>query len=1412
MKKEFLFFVALTGISLWVICSRAWSRAVWTAYTKADGLADNVVHQVFEDSKGNMWFATNKGASKYDGLRWITFTEADGLASNLTTSIWQDSEDHIWVGAFGGLSKYDGITWTTLEKPFKLSHWVEAVWETHEISQNTDILSIRGDSRGNIWIGTGVGLLEYDGNRWTWFYLYSNDVISPHRLDDWRVISSTLFVYSISEDNQGNVWFGTRRDGAIKFDGVTWKIFTKDDGLADNAVYSIWEDHQENMWFGTADGVTKYDGETWKTFTKYDGLADNAVYSIREDHQGNMWFGTADGVTIYKEGEWITFTIEDGLAHNMVLSILEDSQGNVWFATLGGVSKYNNTAWMTLSTETDFSYTSALPIGGSLGDNNVRTMFKDSQGNIWIATFVGVSKYNGKSWTAFTTTDGLASNTIWTIGEDAEGNIWFETDSGLTKFDGTTFTKADVEEFELVSRSGSSQVKDSQGNIWVAHFVGVGKGVSKSDGKSRTTFTTADGLASNNVTAICEDDEGNMWFGTDDRTGTDGMGVSRFDGVSWTTFTKADGLSSNFITAIVKDNGGNLWFGTIGGGVSIYDGKTWTALMGKHKTDYDDVQVVYKDSKGYMWFATYGGLIMHDGSTWRTLTTVDGLPRDHVWSILEDGQGNMWFATLSGVCKYDGIRFKTFTVADGLPDSRVWAIAEDNQGNIWVGTEYGIAKYDGRIWMPFTEKDGLVNNQVRSIAEDSQGNMWFGTLGGVSRYHGATWTTYTKENGLASNKVISVVKDHHGNMWFGTWDGGVSTYNGASWQTFTTADGLTSNFVWPILEDSQGNMWFGTDSGVNKFDDETWVTFTIMDGLSSNDIQSIFEDRQDNSIWFGTLAGAHRHQIDMVPPKIAIMAGPDDNSVITDDSVVFVYKGGDFITPNKDLLYSYSVWPDPNRPFPKVLDRNNPKQWSPYSPYSSATTASLTNLLDGIYVFRVTVKDKDLNRASASRTFTIDTTPATAAITGPENESIIGGEVVISGRAFDPDDRFKNYRVEYRERRENSSSDWKLLNYATTPVKDEQLAIWDTSSLNGKYDIRLTVVDGLNRKNQYPDVNVTVDNIDPDAKIKKPVTNSFVSGTVTVELEAADAHFDKFILEYSKAPKLERWNEIPSSSDKRIVQWNAHELEGEYALRLTVIDMAKNDSEDMVAVTVAKTIEARRGGYVEDLTGKVRIYIPPNALSDNTGITINQTPTDEFQASLRNLSSDIVPTNVAYNLHKEVLLLKKPATVTIRYSDDEIADVADETRLALFSWNRTSQNWQRIGGTVNVKEKTIKAVITKLSILAVMEDRRISIGKPSISQVHCQPRVFSPMEGVHNTETYISFKLGKESLVTIKVYNLDGKLKRVLTKDQRMSQGMQVVSWNGRNEAGEILPSGLYFIAIIIDKQTEIKTVVIQNR
>ena len=296
-----------------------------------------------------------------------------------------------------------------------------------------------------------------------------------------------------------------------------------------------------------------------------------------------------------------------------------------------------------------------------------------------------------------------------------------------------------------------------------------GGGVSRYDGKSFSTFTTAQGLAHNSVFIITEDKTGNLWFGTI------GGGVSRYDGKSFTTFTTAQGLSGNNVLSVTEDKTGNLWFSTGGGGASRYDGKSFT-----------------------------------------TFTTAEGLAHNFVFSMNEDKTGNLWFGTQDrGVSRYDGKSFTTFTTAQGLAHNSVGSIIEDKTGNLWFGTGGGVSRYDGKSFTTFTTAQGLAGDYVHSITEDETGNLWFGTIGGgVSRYDGKSFTTFTTAQGLAHNSVGSIIEDKTGNLWFGT-GGGVSRYDGKSFSTFTTAHGLAHNQVQMITEDKSGNLWLGTSEGLS---------------------------------------------------------------------------------------------------------------------------------------------------------------------------------------------------------------------------------------------------------------------------------------------------------------------------------------------------------------------------------------------------------------------------------------------------------------------------------------------------------------------------------------------------------------------------------------------------------------------
>jgi len=575
----------------------------WRTFTTADGLANTSVSTVLEDRSESIWFGTQDGVSRYDGLTWRAFTKADGLVDNYVTSIVEDRSGNLWFGTLRGVSRYDGFAWRT----FTIADGLGADF----------VVFMLEDHSGNLWFGMqSGGVSRYDGSAWRTFTA-TDGLVSNN-------------VYSGIEDRSGNLWFGTS-EGVSRYDGSAWRTFTTFDGLGDNHVHSIVEDRSGNLWFGTDMGVSRYDGSAWRTFTTVDGLVDNGIHSMVEDRSGNLWFGTRLGVSRYDGRAWRTFTTADGLVDNYVLSVKEDHSGNLWFGTPRNVSRYDGSGWRTFTT------------GDGLGDNYVHSILKDRSGNLWFGTEVGVSRYDGSTWRTFTTGDGLGDNHVHSIVEDRSGNLWFGTEVGVSRYDGSnwrTFTTADG----LGSNYVRSILEDRSGSLWF----GTGRGVSRYDGSTWRTFTMTDGLADDYVVSMLEDREGNLWFGT----GEDFGGLSRYDGVAWRTFTTADGLGDHYVYSMLEDGSGILWFGT-GGGLSRYDGSNWHTFTTADGLGSNLVSSMLEDQSGNLWLGTAAGATRYDGSSWRTFTTSDGLGDNDVQSMVEDRSGNFWFGSIGGASRYE---------------------------------------------------------------------------------------------------------------------------------------------------------------------------------------------------------------------------------------------------------------------------------------------------------------------------------------------------------------------------------------------------------------------------------------------------------------------------------------------------------------------------------------------------------------------------------------------------------------------------------------------------------------------------------------------------------------------------------------------------------------------------------------
>lgn len=300
------------------------------------------VVEIFEDTKGNLWFGTvSDGAVRYDGKSITYFSTKDGLCDNTVVGINEDKEGNIWFGTHNGISKYNGKTFTTFA-------------ETKGHISGCKILI---DRHGQIWAGTTEGAFRYNGSSFSKFKIPNPVIDNP----SYKVMAGK--VWSILEDKKGNIWFGRDGFGACKFDGKSFTHFTQKDGLCSNNVSDIVEDKQGNIWFGCLSsdfpkyvndgGICRYDGQTFTQFSEQKGLSKNDIYSVYGDKKGNIWMG-ATGLGVYQyDGK--SFKLYKGtdrmdLTWSMgIQSILEDRGGTLWFGFSGGLFRFNGTSITNVS-------------------------------------------------------------------------------------------------------------------------------------------------------------------------------------------------------------------------------------------------------------------------------------------------------------------------------------------------------------------------------------------------------------------------------------------------------------------------------------------------------------------------------------------------------------------------------------------------------------------------------------------------------------------------------------------------------------------------------------------------------------------------------------------------------------------------------------------------------------------------------------------------------------------------------------------------------------------------------------------------------------------------------------------------------------------------------------------------------
>jgi signal transduction histidine kinase/ligand-binding sensor domain-containing protein len=652
-----------------------------------DGLSQNAVPVLLQDSHGYIWAGTQDGLNRFDGYTFTHFrndpANPDSISHNSISALYEDSDGYLWVGTSGGgLNRFDPVT-------RKFTRYLPETGNPDSLGDLVVTTIVEG-WKNWLWVGTlgGLDLLDTATGKFTHFRSNTSDPTS--------LSSNTISVITPTSD--GKLWigtgaFGTTGEGLNFFDPITHKAeHISPNGLCLNSsnVSSILIDRNGSLWIGHGGSGLPGGG-----LDNFDPATGNCQHFDINTTAGQF-------------------------TNDNVIHLLIDRDGHLWISFWGGgILRMESGIPRTFSS---IRHDSVDP--DSLSSDNTSALLQDNSGVLWVGTFdAGINILNLENLQfriyKHISSDpaSLASNAISAFAETPTGDMWIGTEeTGLAYFEPDTgqftyYRHVPSNPDSLSSNRIMSLYADQDGSLWVGTVNSGLNHFNPITGESvRYQHDSADpaSIIDDEVTYITRDNGGILWVATL-------AGIARLDPERG-GFVNYSGLSGAPVT--LATDGGDLWIGTWGGGIS----RLRLALPGILPADATRLSIM--------------DTFLHSAAN------PNSLSENSVWAIHRTSEGLLWFGTTNGLNRYNPKtgEFKVYDENDGLRDASVSCITEDPNGDLWITTADGLARFEPRAetFLTYDRSDGLQGSEFNPntcFYSPRTGNIYVGGTDGFTVFN-----------------------------------------------------------------------------------------------------------------------------------------------------------------------------------------------------------------------------------------------------------------------------------------------------------------------------------------------------------------------------------------------------------------------------------------------------------------------------------------------------------------------------------------------------------------------------------------------------------------------------------------------------------------------------------------------------